>query len=62
MGILYLFDCGSAQAEVRAEIKEQLASFEEGYQQRDNSILYSYMEQLFSRENILIPGTMPEEI
>ena len=40
MGILFLYDRGSAQAEVRAEIKEQL----------------------FSRENILILGTMPGEI
>jgi hypothetical protein len=59
---LFLYDRGSASPEIRAEILEQLDIFQEGYEQRDTSILESYMEQLFSRENILILGTMPGEI
>ncbi len=58
----FLYDQGNAPAAVRAEIMEQLELFQEGYDQRDTSILESYMEQLFSRENILILGTMPGEI
>jgi len=59
---LFLYDQGSASPAVRAEILEQLEFFQEGYDKRDTSILMSYMEQLFSRENILILGTMPGEI
>lgn len=59
---LFLYDKGSATTEVRGEILEQLENFQAGYEQRDTSILLSYMEQLFSQENILILGTMPGEI
>jgi hypothetical protein len=59
---LYLYDQGNASPAIRAEIMEQLELFQEGYDKRDTSILESYMEQLFSRENILILGTMPREI
>jgi len=59
---LFLYDQGNASPEVRAAILEQLEYFQKGYDQRDTSILESYMEQLFSKENILILGTMPDEI
>jgi hypothetical protein len=59
---LFLYDRGNASPEVRSEIKAKLDQFQRGYEQRDTSILESYMEQLFSRENILILGTMPGEI
>jgi len=59
---LFLYDQGNASPEVRAGIMEQLEYFQKGYDQRDTSILESYMEQLFSKENILILGTMPNEI
>jgi hypothetical protein len=59
---LFLYDSGNASPEIRAEILKQLDIFQEGYEQRDTSILGSYMEQLFSQENILILGTMPGEI
>jgi hypothetical protein len=59
---LFLYDRGSASPAIRAEILGQLEIFQEGYEQRDTSILETYMEQLFSRENILILGTMPGEI
>ena len=58
----FLYDKGNASPAIRAEIMEQLELFQEGYDKRDTSILESYMEQLFSRENILILGTMPGEI
>lgn len=59
---LYLYEQGNASPEVRAEILNQLEYFKEGYKQRDTSILESYMDALFSKENILILGTMPAEI
>jgi hypothetical protein len=59
---LFLYDQGNASPVIRAEILKQLELFQQGYTQRDTSILESYMEQLFSRENILILGTMPGEI
>lgn len=59
---LFLYQQGTASPAVRAEITEQLKLFQEGYDKRDISILESYMDQLFSRENILILGTMPGEI
>jgi len=59
---LFLYDHGNASPSVRAEILEQLEHFQDGYDKRDTLILESYMEQLFSKENILILGTMPGEI
>lgn len=59
---LFLYDHGNALPMDRAEILEQLELFKMGYTNRDTSILDSYMDQLFSNENILILGTMPGEI
>ena len=59
---LFLYDQGNASPEIRAEITDQLELFQEGYDKRDTSILESYMDALFSKENILILGTMPGEI
>jgi hypothetical protein len=59
---LFLYDRGNASPAVRGEILEQLEQFQTGYTKRDTAILESYMEQLFSKENILILGTMPGEI
>ena len=59
---LFLYKEGNASPEVRTEIMQQLEVFQNGYTQRDTSILDSYMEQLFSKDNILILGTMPWEI
>jgi hypothetical protein len=58
----FLYDKGNASPAIRAEIMEQLELFQGGYDKRDTSILESYMDQLFSKENILILGTMPGEI
>lgn len=59
---LFLYDQGNASPAVRGEILGQLEQFQTGYTKRDTTILESYMEQLFSKENILILGTMPGEI
>ncbi len=36
--------------------------FQDGFTARDTSVIGSYMDQLFSRENVLILGAMPNEI
>lgn len=59
---MFLYGRGNATPEIRAEILDHLEQFKGGYEQRDTSALASYMEQLFSRETILILGTMPGEI
>ena len=59
---LFLYNEGNASPAVRTEILQQLEAFQKGYTERDTSILDSYMEQLFSKDNILILGTMPGEI
>ncbi len=59
---LFLYGEGTATPEVRAEILKQLEYFQEGYDLRDTSIMEPYMDALFSKENILILGTMPGEI
>ena len=59
---LLLYERGNASDEVRLEILEQLEYFKKGYLQRDTLFLEVYMDRLFSRENILILGTMPGEI
>jgi hypothetical protein len=59
---LFLYDTGNASPDLRAEIHEQLERFQRGYALRDTSTLSTFMDQLFSRENILILGTMPGEI
>jgi hypothetical protein len=58
----FIYSHGSAPEEVRSEIIQQLRAFQNGYTQRDTSLLRSYMDQLFSRDNTLILGTMPQEI
>ena len=59
---LYIFNKGNASPEIRKQILDKLQLFQDGYEARDTSNLDSYMDQLFSRENILILGTMPNEI
>lgn len=44
------------------EIMEQLELFQQGYAARDTSGLASFMDRLISRQQILILGTMPNEI
>ena len=58
----YVFTRGNADPEVRNQIEQKLRQFQEGYEARDTSVLYYFMDDLFSQENILILGTMPNEI
>ena len=58
----YVFSRGNADPEVRSQIEQKLHQFQEGYEARDTSVLYYFMDDLFSQENILILGTMPNEI
>lgn len=59
---LYPFGRGNATPEVRQEVLGQLSLFQEGYEARDTSNLDPFMDRLVSRKNILILGTMPNEI
>ena len=58
----FVFSKGNADPEVRNQIEQKLRQFQEGYEARDTSVLYYFMDDLFSQENILILGTMPNEI
>jgi hypothetical protein len=58
----YVFTKGNADPEVRSQIEQKLSHFQEGYGARDTSVLDYFMDDLFSQENILILGTMPNEI
>ena len=59
---VYVFSKGNADPEVRNQIEQKLRQFQEGYEARDTTVLYYFMDDLFSQENILILGTMPNEI
>jgi hypothetical protein len=58
----YIFSNGNAPDSARSVIIGQLHKFQSGYTHRDTTQLESFMEQLFSQENILVLGTMPNEI
>jgi hypothetical protein len=58
----YIFTKGNASPGVRHEIEQKLLQFQQGYEARDTLVLDYYMNDLFSQENILILGTMPNEI
>ncbi|MFC1618798.1 nuclear transport factor 2 family protein [Candidatus Neomarinimicrobiota bacterium] len=55
------FSRGNAPAEVRDQVLQQLATFQDGYSKRDTALLRPFMTQLFSAENTLVLGTMPQE-
>lgn len=56
------FSKGNAPDSIRMEVIKQLRKFQEGYSARDVSQIGPYMESLYSKNNILILGTMPREI
>ncbi len=57
-----VYSAGNAPDSTRMEIIDQLNRFQEGYSGRDTSQVEAFMESLYSRENILILGTMPGEV
>ncbi|UCG27888.1 MAG: nuclear transport factor 2 family protein [Bacteroidales bacterium] len=58
----YIFSKGNAPEDVREEIIRLLNKFQEGYTERDTSRIEPFMQQLFAEENLLVLGTMPNEI
>ena len=57
----FVFSKGNAPEGVRAEVLQQLQRFQDGYANRNTARLDSFMEQLFSRDDLLILGTQPTE-
>ena len=57
-----VFSKGNAPDNTRNEIIGQLRKFQAGYTEREIGQLDTFMQSLYSRENILILGTMPGEI
>lgn len=53
---------GNAPDSIRNEIIGQLNKFQNGYTNRDTSQVDTFMESLYSRENVLILGTSPGEV
>jgi hypothetical protein len=57
-----VFSKGNAPDSIRNEVLMQLHKFQEGYSKRDTGQVQSFMQSLYSKDNILILGTMPGEI
>ena len=56
------YSAGSAPDTARTAIINQLKKFQDGYSRRDPNEIDAFMQSLYSRENILILGTMPNEV
>jgi len=57
-----LYSKGNAPDSTRMEIIIQLKKFQDGYSKRDPKNIETFMKSLYSGENILILGTLPDEI
>jgi hypothetical protein len=57
-----IYSKGNAPDSTRMEIIDQLNKFQDGYSKRELKNIDTFMQSLYSRENILILGTMPGEI
>lgn len=57
-----VFSKGNATDSIRKEVLAHLYKFQEGYSKRDTRKVESFMNSLYSKDNILILGTMPGEI
>ena len=53
---------GNSPDSIRMEIIEQLRKFQDGYSKRDPKNIDTFMQSLYSKDNILILGTMPDEV
>ena len=53
---------GNSPDSIRMEIIEQLRKFQDGYTKRDPKNINTFMQSLYSKDNILILGTMPDEV
>jgi hypothetical protein len=56
------FSLGNAPDSTRIDIVSQLWKFQDGYLKRDPKNIDAFMQSLYSRDNILILGTMPKEV
>jgi len=61
-GYEFPYSPGNASGDVRSEIMQQLHDFQDGYTRRDPSQAEAFTSRLFSAEDIVILGTMPDEI
>ena len=57
-----VFSKGNAPDSIRNEVLAQLHKFQDGYSKRDTKTGGIFMNSLYSKDNILIIGTMPGEI
>ena len=57
-----VFSKGNAPDSTRKEVLAQLHKFQEGYTKRDTSQVETFLNSLYSKENLLVAGTMPGEI
>jgi hypothetical protein len=57
-----VFSKGNAPDSVRKEVLTALHKFQDGYSKRDTAQVEPFMQSLYSKDNILILGTMPGEI
>jgi hypothetical protein len=53
---------GNSPDSIRMEIIDQLRKFQDGYSKRDPKNIDTFMQSLYSKDNILILGTMPDEV
>lgn len=53
---------GNSPDSIRIEIIEQLRKFQDGYSKRDSKNVDTFMQSLYSKDNILILGSMPDEV
>jgi len=58
----FIFSTGSASPETRSEVVSKLKQLQDGYTRRDLDQVDEFMDQLFSKDNLLVLGTMPDEI
>ncbi len=58
----FIFSTGNAAEDDRTAIVRQLRAFQEGYERRDTASVNSFMRELFSPDDVLILGTMPQEV
>jgi hypothetical protein len=57
-----VFSKGNAPDSIRQEVIAQLHKFQDGYSKRDTNQVDSFMNSIYSKDNILILGTDPDEI
>jgi len=57
-----VFSKGNAPDSIRKEVLTTLHKFQDGYSKRNTGQVEPFMKSLYSKDNILILGTMPGEI